>query len=63
MGDRARTDADHVKFYFQRPIYLPTASRRSCVSMMAANVKNTDMITKFAAKRMLGLWKERLIYG
>lgn len=46
MGDRARIDADHVKFYFQRTIYLSKrASGRSRISTMAANGKITAMIT------------------
>lgn len=41
MGDRAKIDADHIKFYFQRNIYLST-SGRSCISMMAGNGHHHD---------------------
>lgn len=55
MGDRARADADCVKFYFQGTIYLSTASGRSCLSLMAANGKITTMTTRFAVKWMNGV--------
>lgn len=59
MGDRARADADYVKFYFQRTIYLSTASGRSCLSLMAADGNITTMITRFAVKWMNGVSRQK----